>query len=712
MAATSGRTRHLVRSQLPRALRVSSARKGLRVLGLALALAFAVLAGPSVGPASAHAYLTASSPADGESLTVAPTELRLEFSEHVVPESTRIVLTDGSGRAYPVTKVRAEAEEATPSSPEEAAAEAAGVVDTEEPLAVVADLPKLPEGAYHVTWETLSSDDLHRTAGGFAFGINTAVVADSARGVTETPPDLVDATWRTGVLIGLGLALGTSLVSQLFRRAFPGRDRRPLSGVTRVGVAAALGAVVAAAVGFAVELTKVGGSAISSSYAVRSGVREAALVLLVLALVRGARPAWAATAGLVAAIATVLLGHTGLRGGLTWTAASALHVWAGAAWFGAVTLLAGIALRRRRIGLDGGEVRTLLREFFAPAAFLVATVAVTGLYLAGDTIVSVDAAVGTVYGRVLIAKVLLSVAVGVVAVTTTRRLHRRAGRAGRASDASVPGVPDTAGRADGAGRSPRRRVALEAAGLGVMVLLAAVLASGQPAIAPALVDRAGPPPSRILDRTVDDLQETLTVSPNHPGDSVVTLDVFDARRPSPGPVTGVTVSVPGSGGHGISSVPAHRLADQKWAAGVRLRASGTTPVRVTVHRQGMASTVTTFHWVVGPLGSPPAPVLSRAPISGPLQLGSLGLLVVLTLVGALAWRRRTRRLRPAQGLRRLPSAAAEGHAPSPAGLAASPAGLAASPEPVPAGAPVPCGPGDSAHRTAISTGSTAPPGDR
>ena len=37
--------------------------------------------------------------------------------------------------------------------------------DTEEPVEVVAALPTLHHSSYRVSWETLSSDDLHRTAG-------------------------------------------------------------------------------------------------------------------------------------------------------------------------------------------------------------------------------------------------------------------------------------------------------------------------------------------------------------------------------------------------------------------------------------------------------------------------------------------------------------------------------------------------------------------
>ena len=43
--------------------------------------------------------------------------------------------------------------------------------DTEEPVEVVATLPTLQRSSYRVSWETLSSDDLHRTSGVLVFGV-------------------------------------------------------------------------------------------------------------------------------------------------------------------------------------------------------------------------------------------------------------------------------------------------------------------------------------------------------------------------------------------------------------------------------------------------------------------------------------------------------------------------------------------------------------
>ncbi|MDX6280689.1 MAG: copper resistance protein, partial [Kribbellaceae bacterium] len=116
-----------------------------RLVGLLILVG--VLFAWSPQTASAHAYLTSASPADGSSLSAAPTRLRLAFSETVVPAATQIDVVAEDGKHYAVTNVRVVGE------------------GGEEPSEVLATLPALPKGAYRVSWQTLSADDLHRTAG-------------------------------------------------------------------------------------------------------------------------------------------------------------------------------------------------------------------------------------------------------------------------------------------------------------------------------------------------------------------------------------------------------------------------------------------------------------------------------------------------------------------------------------------------------------------
>ncbi|HKC26502.1 MAG TPA: copper resistance CopC family protein, partial [Jatrophihabitans sp.] len=110
--------------------------------------------------AQAHAYLARSNPADGATLTSAPRQLRLAFSESVVLTATRVDVIGDGGHHYTPTSLRLIAGEST-----------------EDPAQVVAAIPALPRGAYRVSWQTLSADDLHTTRGVFTFGVRQAVQA-------------------------------------------------------------------------------------------------------------------------------------------------------------------------------------------------------------------------------------------------------------------------------------------------------------------------------------------------------------------------------------------------------------------------------------------------------------------------------------------------------------------------------------------------------
>ncbi|GAB2775208.1 hypothetical protein GCM10027039_40750 [Terrabacter koreensis] len=579
-------------------------------LALALAAAFALVVGGAAPPASAHAYLSSSTPSDGSSLGQAPRSVELHFTEHVVLESTEVVVTDTQGRRLQATTLTLVGEDE----------------DRESPSTVVAALPPLGIGAYHVTWRTLSADDLHESGGVLAFGVQSAV---RAAGPSEASPDLLELAGRWAVLAALAAGLGAVVVGRLLLRGGqPGAPAPGLPAVLRlrrlarralwVGAAAALLLLVA-------DVVRFGGQAVTSTYAVRWGARELALVVAALALVpsrssarpaSGRRDAAAVSALAAAGLATVLVGHTGLRGGTTWVLASTAHLLASLAWLGAVGALTLVAVRARGLGLSRGEVASLLRRFAVPATSAVVVVVVSGVYLASDVIVSVDAGLVTTYGRIFVAKLVAAAVVGLIALGTARAV-----------------------RAGSAARVPRLR--REAVGLTVVVALGGLLATGQPATAPQLVTRDEP--SVVDSRAVADLQQTVALRPNRPGASVAMVDVFDTRRPSPGPVTGVTVSLRYAAAADTDAevarpasdpVAAQQVTGSRWAAGIELPADGAVDLDVAVHRRGLDDVRSTIRWVVAP-STPVETVVSRAPIAGPLAWTAL-VLAVLAVLGGLA----------------------------------------------------------------------------
>jgi copper transport protein len=183
-------------------------------------------------------------------------------------------------------------------------------------------------------------------------------------------------------------------------------------------------------------------------------------------------------------------------------------------------------------------------------------------------------------------------------------------------------------------------VVREAVALALVFAAAAVLLSGQPATEPQLVNVADVQVVPLLSARVGDLQETMAIRPNVPGRSVLLVQTLDTRRPSPGPVTSVVVTVGASG----RPVAAEAIADGGWSAPITLDSNQPVDVTVVVTRTGGAALSHTYRWVVG--GGPVAVrrvLVSTAPLHMPLQTlaaGIAGALLALAVGGVLARRRR------------------------------------------------------------------------
>jgi copper transport protein len=567
----------------------------------ALLVALAVTLGLP-GPASAHAYLVRTDPADGAVLERAPDRLALYFSEHVVLGATRIELVDWGGRVTALSGLALETD-----APD----------DTEGPSVVTAELPDLARGAYRVRWSTLSSDDLHRTSGYFVFGIRTAV---TAAGFDEPRPRVSESGLKWVVLLGFGAALGSALVTRLLGGASSGRIVGRLRLLGRSGAAvAALGSALllvdqAVAAGLGAH------QLVASGYAGRWGVREAGLVLLFFAL--GRRPGTRARSvllpagALLAALGGALLGHAGADPGAAYTrvAVTAVHLLALLTWVGGVAALALVVLPAATGRPTDLGVRALMRRFATPAVALLGVGVASGVYLASATVVSVDAALATTYGRTLLVKLGLLGVMCLLALLNHRRLH---------------GPHDL--------DLPVRGVRAEATAALLLLAATAVLTSAQPATEPGFRPQPQATPGPVAGRA-DDLQVGVDVSPGVAGLNVVSVTAFDTRRPSPGQVTGVVIDL---GDGAVVHATAH--GDGRWSiSGVDLPA-GTRQLEVTVTRPGLPHASFRTQWIVGSGTAGLAPTVSVAPLEGVLRTLALGLAALVAAGLVLGRRARARR---------------------------------------------------------------------
>lgn len=569
----------------------------VRTLGALAALACLLLG--SAPPAQAHAVLVRTNPGDGATVQQAPHELTLSFSEHVDLRATIIEIVDGDGNQVPVTDLRLAAEDGA---------------DIEEPAAIVAALPDLAKNSYRVSWETLSSDDLHRTSGIFVFGVGRAV---SATDFVEPVPRVEESALRWLLLLGIAFVLGAALVGS----RLPAEDafERARSRLRRVAWLGGVGALLTSFVLLVDQIAPADGITparlLLSSYGGRWAYREIGLVLLALSallclrgvLRRLQRPALAVGI-LLTTTGTALLGHSGtsVHGqGLTRILATATHIAAVTTWTGGVLCLTVVLAP----GLYPGRtpvlpLRSALRRFAVPAAGLLSVAVVTGVYLSGSVVGSVDALLATTYGRTLIVKVTLVGLMMLLALANHRRLR---------------GPHDL--------ELPRRGVRVEAL-LGLAALAATgVLASGQPATESQFV-RAPSATRGPLASEVADLQEAVSLRPNHPGPNVAVVDVFDSRRPSPGPVMGIDVAVGGA-----DPVPTTSLGEGHWTADLPDLAAGPTTLTVIVRRDGLPDLVNRQPWTVAAAPSGHRTLVSTAPVGSLLRL----LACLLALGLALAW---------------------------------------------------------------------------
>ena len=590
--------------------------RAARWVAVAVLTATAVL-GPGDG-AQAHAYLETSNPADGTVLAAAPAVLQLAFGESVQLSATQVDIVDGAGHHVAPTRLRLERS-------------AVSGEDTESPVRIVGDLPSLARGVYRVSWQTLSTDDLHRTAGVLVFGVGTGQSVQPA-GPAETRPRVDEASLRWLMLVSLALCLGGALAARLLRS-----DRLPAARVAaRWSVAGAAAGVVGAVLLLGYQLAPTGVAArqlFAGSYGERWLLRESGLLLLLvsaLLVLRGRLPrlrAWLLVAGAaMASVGAALLGHAGAGAGLalTWVAADAAHLAAATTWAGTLVVLVLVLVlgpRRRAGDLGADAVRGALRGFGVPAAACVSVMVVTGVYLTSEVVGSVDAALLTVYGRVLLLKGAVVAVAGALALANMLRLRR------------------------GQSLGLRSRAVVTEAGAAVVALaLAAVLTSGQPAREPRFVDRPELVPSRLVNGPVADLQEALSISPNRPGDNVVLVDVFDTRRPSLGPVREVLVFVVGAPGASHPQ-PAEPLSDGRWSLPTRLVDSCPLQLQVVARRTGLPDATRTFSWTVGVgRAHTQAAVVSTAPVAVALRAVAGALLVVLPALWTCAvWVHRRRR---------------------------------------------------------------------
>jgi len=345
--------------------------------------------------ASAHALLVSSDPKQGTQLDAAPDVVTITFSEEAELAFSSIRVLDAEGVS---------------------ADDGSTEVVSGDALSLRVGLGDLEQGVYTVAWRVISRVDGHATGGAFAFGIGVdpagAVLADVP--IEETPPPSpfeIGARWA--LYVGLGLLLGVAWVGAAAFRELHGGVWRVallawlvavigvivLAEVQRRATGASIGALLGTSIGQALIWRAVAigfaGVALRAARSLAAPGRDIALWL-----------AGAAAAG--AMFVHVSAGHAGTGDqALRMVIGQWVHFAAAGVWLGGLgALLAGIK------GQDPGARGRAVRRFSTVAGVTLFVVAGTGVVRAFDELPSFSALWSSWYGRVVVIKVVLIVALG------------------------------------------------------------------------------------------------------------------------------------------------------------------------------------------------------------------------------------------------------------------------------------------------------------
>ena len=415
-------------------LRTSARRRiGIRAVPAAVAvLALAVWLVAAPQPVMAHATLTDSDPAANALVATEPAQVTMHFAERVEPSASGATLYNRAGKEISGTS-------ATIPDPK---------------TIILAMPPGLPNGTYAIVWTTLSADDGHTASGYLSFTIGTnadvASVVLPTLGTSHTPSIWWTTLAKGVTYAGLALLVGVWPTWLIVVRPALGRwwrDGRPV--VRRAKTLIWLGlvlALVGSGLALALQAVAAGGAFGPALRDTLTDTRFGHLWLIRVLLLVGVAvllrlvPWWAprrrqrlavalAVIPAVAVLPFSLLSHAEAQpfGAVAAVANDAAHAIAASLWFGGIAVLVGVLLPA--LGGAGAVRRTVLARavprFSTVAIWAWLVLVLTGFYQAVLQVGNLSALTGTAYGRSLIVKGLVALAIIAFAALNLLVIGRR-----------------------------------------------------------------------------------------------------------------------------------------------------------------------------------------------------------------------------------------------------------------------------------------------
>ena len=514
----------------------------------AVVVASALLA--TAGPVNGHALLKSSQPAAGDSLTAAPAQVTITFTETPDLRLSTISLVDSSGGA-----VQTGALTGSPT----------------DPATLGVTLPTLADGVYTVTWRTVSSVDGHLATGSFAFGVGVAPptqpASASASGSSQLSALGIAGRWLSYagllVLVGAAWLLWRTTIRT---KAAGERDARALRTLLLIAAAAAAAGTLVVLFdqlsSAGVGLADVVGTSLGNAVTLRGLTVCVALVGALIVRWRAGRIGLliAAIGVLAAMLVDVGLSHAGAGNQpIIDSAVQWLHLVAAGAWLGGLTALL-VWLRYRAPDDSAADVA---RRFSLLATISIALVVITGVVRAVEEIGTIDALFGTLFGWLIIGKSALLIVLAALGALN-HFLH-------------VPrGV---------AGLGPLRKVGRAEVGVAAVIVL---LTSALVNIAPPAETATASTPQQVTASGSDfgtTVRVALTVTPGTAGINTFVADVRDYNSGSSAGATAVTLrfALPAQPQVASSRLDLQQQPDSTFSAtGTNLSIDGTWSVTAVV----------------------------------------------------------------------------------------------------------------------------------
>ncbi|MXZ20854.1 MAG: hypothetical protein F4Y84_09685, partial [Caldilineaceae bacterium SB0665_bin_25] len=378
----------------------------------------------------AHALLVRADPQPNAELTQPPEAIELWFSEPLEKTFTGARILSAGGTEVPTGDPR---------------------IDPDDPTHLTLPLEGIEPGVYTVVWQTLSSVDGHEWVGSFPLTIlNPDGTRPSGTAVEVTVnrrqglPTLADSLLRWISLLGAALLVGSLSMRWLPTR--PASDSSPDPPIeTVINSTAIVGVLLLIASGwlqFLVQSLRLGGldEFLELLLATRPGrlllIRQTLLAGVFLLLIPNrwatvlfhrSVPAGAALLTAAALFTYSASSHAAAAPGSGWAvAADFIHLVAAAVWAGGLIFLAILLLllHRRRAVPDPDRMVLLLKRFSLSAQIAVFTLALTGLFSSFVQLPDPGSLVFTTYGRVLLIKLAIVVAIIALAFFNNRAVQR------------------------------------------------------------------------------------------------------------------------------------------------------------------------------------------------------------------------------------------------------------------------------------------------